>query len=125
MLSPFLWALHSLSSIRLWELLLSFRPVTGPVSPLPSLHFFQTGTIMGQSCECGMASLPQLMPCLPVEGELFKFPLLTVKAFPLRSPSLSTEGLTPPMSLLHSGESLQTPIFQGFLFPFFLLAFRA
>jgi hypothetical protein len=49
------------------------------------------------------------------------------RAFHLRSLPLSPESLSPPMSLIHSGESSypQPPTSRGFLFPFFLLAFRA
>jgi hypothetical protein len=65
MLGPFLWALHSLSnSVRPWDLPLSWISLwacgwtffSSGSSPFPFLQFFQTGTIMGQSFECGVAT---------------------------------------------------------------------
>jgi hypothetical protein len=47
------------------------------------------------------------------------------RAFHLRSLPLSSESLSPPMSLVHSGGSPQPPISRGCLFPFFLLVLRA
>jgi hypothetical protein len=45
--------------------------------------------------------------------------------FHLRFLPLSPENLSLPKSLVHSGGSLQPPVSQYFLFPFFLLALRA
>jgi hypothetical protein len=69
MIDPFLWALHGLSnSVRnaFWAGS-HFGPVAGPSfpqvsSPFQSLQFFQTGTIMGQRCDCGMTT-PSLTWC--------------------------------------------------------------
>jgi hypothetical protein len=87
MLGPFLWAFHSLSnSVSPWDLPLIWIPLwacrwtlfSSGSSPFQSLSFFQTGTIMGQRCYCGMAT-PSLTWC-PVLL-LYKFPLLTIRHF--------------------------------------------
>jgi hypothetical protein len=64
MIGPFLWVFHSLSnSVSPWGLPLSWVPLwachwtllSSGFSPFQSLQLFQTGTIMGQSLDCGMA----------------------------------------------------------------------
>ena len=71
MIGPFLWALHNLSnSIRSLGLPISWIPLwachwiffSSGSSPFPSLKFFPTGTIMGQSFDCGIAT-PSLTWC--------------------------------------------------------------
>jgi hypothetical protein len=71
MIGPFLWALHSLSySVRSWGLPLSWIPLwachwiffSSGFSLFPSLQFFHTGTIIGQSFDCGKAT-PFLIWC--------------------------------------------------------------
>jgi hypothetical protein len=71
MLGPFLWVLHSLSnSVRPWDLPLRWIPLwarhwtffSAGSSPFLSLYFFQRGIIMGQSCDCSMAT-PSLTWC--------------------------------------------------------------
>jgi hypothetical protein len=52
-------------------------------------------------------------------------PSLYCQAFHLKFLPLIPETLLPPRSLVHSGGSLQPPISQGCLFPFFLPALRA
>jgi hypothetical protein len=63
---PFLWVLHSLSnSVWLLDIPLSWIPLWASrwtffcsgSSPFPSLYFFQTGKIMGQRCDWGIATL--------------------------------------------------------------------
>jgi hypothetical protein len=65
MIGPFLWAFHNLSnSVRPWGLFWSWILIwayhwtfssSGSTS-CPSLQFFQTGTIMGQSFDCEIVS---------------------------------------------------------------------
>jgi hypothetical protein len=131
MIGSFLWALHSLrnsvwpwgiplSWISLWACLLTF--FCSGSSPFPSPQFFQKGTIMGQSFDCGMVT-PSLKWCpvfLLEVGSILPYPYF--QAFCLRSLSLILESLSPLRSLGHSGESPQPPNSQGYLFPFFLLA---
>jgi hypothetical protein len=50
-------------------------------SPFPSLQFFHTFTILGQSFDYGMVIPPPLMPCLSAGGGLYKFPLSNVGHF--------------------------------------------
>jgi hypothetical protein len=61
------------------------------IFPFPSLQSFQTGTIMGQSFDCGMAN--------PRDGILTPYSC----TFHLRSLLLSPESLSTPRSLVHSG----------------------
>jgi hypothetical protein len=64
MIDSFLWVFHSLSnSVRSWDFLLTWIPLWAchwafslGSSPFPSLQFFQTGTIMGESFDRGMAT---------------------------------------------------------------------
>jgi hypothetical protein len=107
MIGPFVWALHSFSnSVRPWDLPLSWIPLWAcrwtffslGSSPFPSLQFFQTGTNMGQSCDCGMATL-SLTWC--PGGRLYKFPFPTCQAFHPRP--LSSESLSLPRSLVYFG----------------------
>jgi hypothetical protein len=65
MLGPFLWALHrSSNNVRPWDLPLSWIPLwacgwtffSSDSSPLPSLQFFHTETIMDQNYDCVMAT---------------------------------------------------------------------
>ena len=69
MLGPFMWAFHNLSNsvrsqdiplslILLWACPWTF--ISSGSSSFPSLQFFQTRTIMGQSFDCGMATPPSL-----------------------------------------------------------------
>lgn len=66
MIDPFLWALHNFSNskwplglplswIPLWSYCWNF--FSPGFSPFPSLQFFQTWTIMIQSCDCGITTL--------------------------------------------------------------------
>ena len=56
------------------------------------------------------------------DGRFYKLSVPTVGHF-IKGP-LSPESLSPPRSLVHSGMSLQPPIFRDCLFLFFLLALR-
>ena len=83
------WACH----------LTSFPSVS---SPFLSLQFFHTGTIMGQSCDCGMAPLSFLSFCW---RWALQVPTPHCRTFHLRSLPLSPEYLSPPGSLVHSRRS--------------------
>ena len=82
---------------------------------------------MGQRCDCGMTN-PSLTwcPVFLLEVGFINFPSL-LSGISFKVPSLSPESLSTLMSLVHSGGGgvLPTPIPQGCLFPFFLLALRA
>jgi hypothetical protein len=135
MIGPFLWVLHSLSNtIRPWGVPLSWIPLwaclwtdfSSGSSSFPSLQFFQTGTIMGQSCSCGMTA-PSFTWCsvfLMEVGSISSFSLLW--AFHLRSLLLNPASLSylPGLWCILEGYS-QTPNSWGCLFPLSLLALRA
>jgi hypothetical protein len=103
--------LHSIrNSVRSWGLPLSWIPLwdccwiffSSDSSPFPSLQFFQTETIMGQSFDCGMAT-PPLTWCPIFLLEVGSTSSLSpVEGFSSQD-SLSPEGLLPPRSLVHSG----------------------
>ena len=118
MIVLFLWVLHSFSnSVRPWGLPLSWIPLWAchwtlfslGSSPFPSLQFFQTGTIMSQSFDCGMAT-PFLIWCpifLLEVGSISSLSLLSgilSKSLPMSPGSLSS-----PRTLVHSGGSPQLP----------------
>jgi hypothetical protein len=88
-------------------------------APFPSLQFFQTGTIMGESFDCEMAthsSLDALSFCL---RWALQVPSAQCRAFHLRSLPLRPENLLPHRFLVHSGGSPQPPTSPSCLFPFF------
>jgi hypothetical protein len=74
-------------------------------SPFPSLQFFQVGTIMGESCDCGMA-ISSLIGC-PVF--LLELGSISSPSLHLRSLPLGPESLSSPRSVVHSGGSAQPP----------------
>jgi hypothetical protein len=138
MLGLFLWVFHSLSnSVRSWDLSLSWISLwaccwtffSSGSSPFLSLQFFQTGTIMVQCFDCGMAT-PSLIWC----------PVFMLEVDSIRSLSLLT-GISSKVSPFESWESLtaqdsgtfwgshlhpqQPPISRGCLFPFILLTLGA
>ena len=88
-IGPFLWALHSLgNSIRLWSLLwwiplwaCPWTLFSSDSFPFPSLQFFQTETMTGQSFDWDGNPIPHLMPCLSDGGGLYKFPFPNVEYF--------------------------------------------
>jgi hypothetical protein len=97
-------SIHSLgNNVMPWGLPLIWIPfwaclwTSFPLSPLLSLHFYQIGTIMGQSFDCGMA-IPHFMSCLLAGGGLYNFPFLTVGSL-----TSSPGSLSPPRSQVHSG----------------------
>jgi hypothetical protein len=91
MMVPLFWALNSFSnSVRPWNFPLSWillwdtswLSFPSGSSPFVSLHFFQTGTIMGQDFWLWNGNLiPHLIPCLSAGGGLYNFPLPTVGHF--------------------------------------------
>ena len=90
-IGPFLWVLHSISnSVRSWGIPLSWIPLwachwtfSSSSYPFLSLKFFQTGRIMGQSFDCGMAitSLTWCLHSLFAVGGLYEFPRPNVGHF--------------------------------------------
>jgi hypothetical protein len=104
-LGPFLWALLS-SSFRPWDLPLSLIPLwaycstffSSGFSAFPSLYFFQTGTIIGGSYDCGMAT-PFLIWC----------PVFLLEVSSISSLSLLL-GITSKVLLFESWESLTSQV---------------
>jgi hypothetical protein len=108
MLGPFLCVFHSLSnSVRPWDLPLSWIPLCACLwtffssgsFPFPSLKFFQKGTIIGQRCDCGMAtpSLTWYSVFMLEVGSVSSLSLLTGISF-MVPPFDSWESLTSQVS---------------------------
>jgi len=117
MISSFLWVPHSLSNgVRSWGLPLRWILLwachwalfSSVSSPFSSLHFLQTGRIMGHSCDCGIAtlSLDALSFCWRWAQQ---FPSPHCRVFHQGSPSLIPKRLSLPTSLIHSGGFSELP----------------
>ena len=79
---------------------------------------------MGQNCDYKMATLYLIWcPIFLLEVSFISSPSLH-QALHLRYLPLSSESLSSPKSLVHSRGSASTFHYQGYLFPFFLLALR-
>ena len=113
MLGPFLWALHIFSnSVRPWDLRLSRIPLwachwtflSSVSSSYPSLQFFQIGTIMDQSFDCGM-STPFLIwcPIFLLEVDSLRSLSLLLSNSSKVPPPYESARFSPPSSLVHSG----------------------
>jgi hypothetical protein len=129
-----MWVLHRLSiSVRTWDLPLTWIPLlschwsffsSGP-SPFPSLYFLQKGTSMDQRCNCAMANpshswYPVFMLEVGSISSLFLLSSISSKVSSLWV--LRVSHLPGLWCIL--GSNPQSPVSRGYLFPFFMLAFR-
>jgi hypothetical protein len=106
-----------------------FRLVIGPSFPRALLHFHPYNYFRQEQLWVRVVTVGCPPPSFDVLSSCWRWalevPSAYCQAYHLRSLPLSSERLSFPRSLMHSGGSPQLPISRGCLFPLFLLALGA